>query len=77
MAQVDDAAGLGTILMTLYAWSGAVERAVLKDRTNALIRAVRVKLGTLRQQPVLLSINLTGEPEDFSEMADAINRGEL
>ena len=77
MARVGTAAGLETVVMSAYDWSGTAEGVVLKERTNALIRATRIEIGVLRGQPVLRSIDLNGEPADFSEMLEAVGSGEL
>ena len=77
MARADAAAILETVVMSADAWSGAAEQAGLLERTNALIRATRIEIGVLRGQPVLRSIDLNGEPADFSEMLEAVGSGEL
>ena len=45
-----------------------------KERTNALTRAMRIEMGALCGQPVLISVDVTG---DFGEMLESLDSGEL
>ena len=68
LARVDTARGYEVVVASVYCWSGGGGRSNLRDKTNALIRALRVELQALRNFPALVSMDLNGDISDFTEM---------
>ena len=77
ICRVDTAKGYEAVLVSAYCWSGGNDKGHLRDRTNALLRAMRIELKALSKYPVIVSIDLNGDIPNFSEMDGAISEGEL
>ena len=68
ICRVDTAKGYEAILVSMYCWSGGNDKVHLRDRTNALLRAMRIEIKALSKYPVIVSIDLNGDIPNFSEM---------
>ena len=77
ICRVDTAKGYEAILVSVYCWSGGNDKGHLRDRTNALLRAMRIEIKALSKYPVIVSIDLNGDIPNFTEMEEAISGGEL
>ncbi|WP_353239704.1 hypothetical protein, partial [Limnohabitans sp.] len=77
MARVDTAKGYEAVLMSVYCWSGGNERGPLRDRTNSLLRAMRIELRAVNSYPVIISMDLNGDIHNFAELEEALSDGEL
>ena len=64
-------------VLSAYGWSGASDREMLRDRTNALVYAVRAEMAARKRMPIFAGMDLNGDTRDFEQNFTALDSGEL
>jgi exonuclease III len=71
VVRVDLPHGLQVIVITAYCWSGSSDRGLLRDRSTALLSAVRLEAACRRDEMVVIAADINGDIEDFEPLVAA------
>ena len=77
VARVDLPSGMQLSVISAYGWSGSADRDMLRDRTNALLFAVRAETAARKRVPLFVGMDLNGDIQDFEQFNTANDNGEL